>query len=344
MTAYCYCTVELREARENIKTVGEPSKVRERLDVSVVITSYNRAEALRRALEGLCRQDASKLRYEVVVVDNNSTDATRAVVESFAMGGNQEIRYLFEPCQGIAHGRNAGILASRAPIVAFTDDDVTVATDWIATLKRALDANPEADCVGGRVVPRTDGSLPSWVSRHHWGPLAILDYGDAPFYVTARRRLCLITANAAFRRDVFGRIGLFAPRMVALSDNELLVRLWRSGGQGLYVPALKVVSDIISDRLTKGYHRRWHQRHGHFSALMQDEALEDTRYGRLLGVPAWIYRTAVEAGAGWIGWSLRGNFDQAFLHETRFRFALGFMRSRWREVLSRDPAGVASRP
>jgi glycosyltransferase involved in cell wall biosynthesis len=271
----------------------------------------------------------------VVVVDNGSTDATRGIVEAHAANGHRGVRYLFEPRRGISNGRNAGILASRAPIVAFTDDDVTVAPGWIATLKSVLDAHPEVDCVGGRVLPREGQALPSWLTRDHWGPLALLDYGDTPFYVTAKRRLCLITANAAFRRTIFDRIGLFGTQMVVASDNEILVRLWRSGGQGLYTPELVVLSDIASDRLTKGYHRRWHQRHGHYSALMHDEGLEGTNYGRVLGVPAWIYRQALERGARSVGCWLGGKPDRALLHENRFHFALGFVRSRWREVFRR---------
>jgi glycosyltransferase involved in cell wall biosynthesis len=310
-------------------------------DVSVVVTTYNRADVLPRALQGLLRQDARGVRYEVVVVDNNSTDSTRQVVEACMAGGQGSVRYVFEARQGISHGRNAGILSSRAPIVAFTDDDVTVAPDWVATLKRSLDAHPEADCVGGRVLLRAGQILPSWLTRDHWGPVALLDYGDAPFFVTDQRRLCLIGANTAFRRRVFERIGLYAAHMVAVNDNEILVRLWRSGGRGLYIPELVVVSDVATERLTKTYHRRWHQRHGRYSALMHDEGLEGTRWGRLLGVPAWIYREALEGSARWLACWLGGKPDRAFLHERRVRFALGFVGSRWRELARRAAGGNA---
>lgn len=316
--------------------------MREGWDISVVITTYNRAGVLGRALEGLSRQEAPGLRYEILVVDNNSSDATRAVVERAVSTGQREVRYIFEPRQGIAHGRNAGVREARSPIVAFTDDDVTVASDWVATMKRVFDAHPKADCIGGRVLPRDAGALPSWLGREHWGPLAILDYGDTPFYVHSQKRLCLITANAGFRRAMFDRIGLFATRMVVGSDNEILVRLWRAGGQGLYTPELRVVSDIEPERLTKRYHRRWHERHGHFSALMRDEALESSRYGRFLGVPAWIYRTAIQGAAGWAASSLRADPDRAFLHETRLRFALGFMRSRWRAARAGEESGAGA--
>jgi glycosyltransferase involved in cell wall biosynthesis len=319
-------------------------ETRDECDVSVVISTYNRAEVLPNALNSLSQQRPSGLRYEVLVVDNNSTDSTRAVVESFIARGGLNLKYLFEPRQGVAYGRNTGILASKAEIIAFTDDDVTVTEDWVATVKRALDEHPEADCVGGRVLPRWDREIPSWLGREHWAPLALLDYGDTPFYVTASKRLCLITANAAFRAAVLKRIGMFSPwvqsfkREVATEDHELLLRLWRAGGQGLYAPTLVVTSEIAGERFGKAYHRRWHWRHGRFSALMHDEGMEKTDLGHWLGVPAWIYREVLEGGARWLGSWFRGNPDRAFLHETRVRFALGFIGARWREALSRRPA------
>ncbi len=319
------------------------------LDVSVVVSTYNRAAVLRHALDSLLQQEPPGLHYEIVVVDNNSTDSTRGLVESFLARGCPNLRYLFEPRQGVAYGRNTGILSSQAPIIAFTDDDVIVAPDWIATLKRTLDEHPEIDCVGGRVLPRWNRALPSWLTREHWAPLALVDYGDTPFYVTASKRLCLLTANAAFRRAVFSRIGLFAPhvqavkREVATEDHELLLRLWRSGGQGFYAPTLIVTSDIATERFTKNYHRRWHQRHGHFSAIMHDEGLEGTHFARLFGVPAWIYREGVEGGVRCLGCLLRSNRDRAFLHETRLRFSLGFVGARWREFFFHATAATSGR-
>jgi len=307
-------------------------------DVSVVLSTYNRASVLPHALNCLLDQEAPTVRYEVVVVDNNSTDGTRAAVEPFLARRDPAVRYVFEPRQGVAYGRNAGIRAARAPIIAFTDDDIAVARDWIATLKQLLDEHQEVDCVGGRVLPVWRRDPPPWLTREHWAPLALLDYGDAVFHVTSTKRLCLIAANVAFRTTVLEKLGGFAPhvqavkREVATEDHELLVRLWRSGGQGLYSPALVARSAVADERFTKRYHRRWHTRHGRFSALMGDEGIEASRVGRWLGVPAWIYRELVQSVARWLGGLLRWNPDRAFLHEARLRFALGFIGARWREV------------
>lgn len=313
----------------------------ERPDVSVVLSTYNRAQILPRALESLLDQDHDCTRYEIIAVDNNSTDGTRHTIESFAAKA-PNVRYVFEAKQGLPHGRNAGILAARAPLIAFTDDDVRVSRDWVSTIARLFAAHPEAACVGGKVLPNWSGPWPDWLTREHWSPLALLDYGDTPFHVNATRRVCLIGANVAYRREVLDRIGMFAPHMSSLQDHEILLRLWRAGGQGLYWPRLTVESDIAPERMKRGYHRRWHRRHGRFSAMMHDEDLEQTRAGRLFGVPAHLYRRAAGDLAACGGRLLRGDLAGSFTREVGLWFFLGFFRARWRESFSSRGASHSS--
>jgi glycosyltransferase involved in cell wall biosynthesis len=313
--------------------------VSDRPDVSVVLSTYNRAHVLPGALESLLDQDHDHARYEVIAVDNNSTDDTRQHIESFcARAAN--FRCVFEPKQGLSHARNAGILAARAPVVAFTDDDVRVPRNWVSTIARLFADHPEAACVGGRVLPNWSGPWPSWLTREHWSPLALLDYGDTPFHVNSKRRLCLIGANSAYRREVFEQIGMFAPyvqtlgREVGTEDHELLLRLWRAGGQGLYWPELTIVSDLAPERMQRRYHRRWHRRAGRFAALMREEDFEQTRVGRLLGMPAHLYRQAAIDLVASVGRLVRGDLARAFTHEVGLWFFLGFFKARWQESFS----------
>jgi glycosyltransferase involved in cell wall biosynthesis len=295
--------------------------------------TYNRAGALSLALESLRSQDLDPERYEIVVVDNNSTDRTREMVEAFA-GKTPTVRYVFEPRQGIAYARNTGILSAVAPIIAFTDDDVRVARDWATTILAVLATHPEAACVGGKVLPDWQGVWPTWLTREHWAPLALLDYGEVPLQITADRRLCLITANVAYRREVLDRLGMFATHMAWLSDHEILVRLWHAGGQGLYWPQLTATADVVPQRLRRGYHRRWHRRHGRFTAIMHDEDFERTKVGRFLGVPAHLYRQAASHVAGWIIQTVRRDSAKAFSHEVGLWSCAGFFAARWCEFIS----------
>jgi glycosyltransferase involved in cell wall biosynthesis len=309
-------------------------------ELCVVISTYNRADVLTGAIESLLEQDVDHDRYEIVVVDNNSTDGTRHVVESF-VDRSPPPRYLFEPRQGVSYGRNSGILATSAPVIAFTDDDVRVSRTWVSTILTVLAAHPEAACVGGKVLPGTVAAWPSWLTREHWAPLALLDYGDSPLYVNANRRLCLITANVAFRRSVFARIGMFSTevqavgRDVATEDHELHLRLWRDGGQGLYWPELTATAEIEPARMRRSYHRRWHHRHGRFSAMMHDESVEQTKLAYILGAPAHFYRQAAVSFGRWISALLRLNPRTAFAHEVQFWSCLGFLTSRWTEFFCR---------
>src|SRR5690349_4461032 len=111
-------------------------------EVSVVICTYNRCTDLPFALDGvLAQRDAPS--YEVIVVDNDSTDATAAVVDA-RRAAHPRLRYVFEPGPGLPRARNAGIMNAGAPIIAFTDDDVVVADNWVGSVYQAFLQYPNA--------------------------------------------------------------------------------------------------------------------------------------------------------------------------------------------------------
>jgi glycosyltransferase involved in cell wall biosynthesis len=315
----------------------------EQFDISVVISTYNRCEMLPAAVESVLAQDANGISYEVVIVDNNSTDRTREAVEAFIARGHANVRYVFEAQQGLSHARNAGIATARAPIVAFTDDDVRAASDWIVSIKRAFDEHPEVDFVGGKVLPQWLATPPAWLTKKHWSPLAILDYGDEPFYVDTEKQLCLVGANLSFRRAVFEQLGLFKPDLQrvkdgvgSMEDHEFLLRVWATGRRGLYVPGIVMSAEVQTERMTKEYHRRWHTGHGHFYALMRAEEMEQSD-ARLFDVPAHLYRNVLQSAIGWLTQSLRAHEELAFKHETELRFFRGFFRQRRQEFNATKP-------
>jgi glycosyltransferase involved in cell wall biosynthesis len=313
-------------------------------NVSVVLPTYNRKASLRRALDSVLAQKTHS-RYDVIVVDNNSTDGTREEVEAVAAAAPVRVRYLLQERQGVSHARNAGIdAAADAAIVAFVDDDVRVQPDWLEAIVRAFEAHPEVDCIGGKVLPDWEESPPAWLTRDHWAPVALLDMGAAIRAIDADHRYCLLTANMACRRETFERIGGFRPDLQrvkgsigSLEDHEWMVRFWTAGGRGLYIPELSAVTEVPRARLTKGYHRRWHTGHGHYFALMREPDFESSTRGRLLDVPAHAYRSAIGDALGWAGRLLRLDTAGAFLLETRLRFFASYFRTRSAEYLSGVP-------
>lgn len=310
--------------------------------LSVVMSTFNRGELLDDAVRSVLDQDeASTPPFELIVVDNNSTDRTPDIVGRFtAVDGR--VRYVFEPQQGLSHARNTGVRHARAPLIAFTDDDVRVAPDWVAAIVRAFREHPGSDVVGGRVLPLWPSPPPVWLTREHWAPLALMDHGDAAVEVSADRPICLVGANLAFRREAFELVGFFATDMQrvrdgigSLEDHEFQLRLLRIGRKGVYDPRIAVHAEIQANRLERAYHRRWHRGHGHFHALLRSEHMEQTSTGTLFGVPAHLYRQALTDVAGWVRATASRDPARAFRHELRLRFFHGFFRTRRREFFAR---------
>jgi glycosyltransferase involved in cell wall biosynthesis len=306
--------------------------------VSVVLSTYNRCDLLGSALEARLAQRNDSPPFEVVVVDNNSNDQTRAVIECFTRRSTR-FRYVFEPRQGLSYGLNTGIAHSSAPLIAFTDDDVIAAPDWVANVKRTFDEHPEVDFLGGRVLPLWTQTPPAWLTRRHWTPLALQD-DERPFYSNAATRRGIL--GKCFRRAVFDQIGLFSPALGrtpgdigSIEDRDLITRLWKAGRQGLHAPDVVVYANVQPVRLTKSYHRRWHTGHGQFLAIMRDEHFELSSR-RCLGVPAHVLRQTAAHLAGWTYDIVRGDAAGAFARETQILFLAGFTWQRLRDFVGSD--------
>lgn len=299
--------------------------------LSIILPTYNRAASLKRALAALLRQTIEPGAYEILVVDNNSNDGTAEAVATF---DDPRVRLLSEPRQGLSFARNAGLDAARAPLVAFTDDDVEAAPDWVETILSLMARHPEADGVGGRVLPAWERGRPNWLTRDHWAPLALQDHGDARRTFDRETPIGLIGANVAFRRIVFDRIGRFSPDVQRVKDgigstedHELLLRLYAAGGRMLYHPRLLVIARVELERCNRRYHRRWHEGHGRFHALMRTPEVERARVAPF-GVPGHLLRSAARDAATWVRAALSADWDNAFLAELRLRFFKGFVWTR----------------
>ena len=223
-------------------------------DVSVVICTYNRGPLLRMALQHVAAQELGDLRFEVWMVNNNSTDDTQQVIDEF-IAGRENWHTFFEQRQGLSYARNSGIERARAPIVAFTDDDVAVRPDWIAQIVRTMREHPEVDFIGGKVLPRWHAPPPKWLSRLNWTPLAVTDRGEEPFCVSIERPWCLVGANLSVRKSALDWAGGFNPDFQRVrdgigstEDHEFQFRLWRDGRLGMYAPNVVVEAEVQEDR------------------------------------------------------------------------------------------------
>ncbi len=320
-------------------------------DISVVISTYNRCGMLEGALDSALAQESGGVRYEVIVVDNNSADGTREMVERRIAQGHANLRYVFEARQGVSYARNTGVANAAAPLIAFADDDVRVTSDWVAHIKRVFDLHPEVDYLGGKILPHWPSPPPAWLTRDHWWALALLDCGDEPFYVDADHPVCLPTANASFRRDVFTRFGLFSPDFSGREDHEFLLRLWIGGSRGLYTPSVVVLADVQPERLRKDYHRRWNETTGKFNSLMRLNEMtgpdgrimsEPPAAAMLFGVPGFVYRDLFANALAWGREALLLREDAAMRRKNQVWYFVGYISKRYeRHVAQRTHSDVA---
>jgi glycosyltransferase involved in cell wall biosynthesis len=290
-----------------------------RFQISVVICTYNRCSSLADTLDSLNAMEVpAAIDWDIIVVDNNSKDATRDVVRAAAEKSSVEVRYLLERKQGQSHARNLGITSTDKDYIAFTDDDVIVPRDWLARIVRAFEAS-QADCVGGKVVPRWLGDRPVWLDDNLLNVLAMLDYGEAPFeFKWGNDQRILYGANVAFRRDAMVRAGMFNVQMGRTGqfgggeDKEMFEKLRRNGGKAVYDPTIAVLHKVFPDRLSKRYFRRWHYAAGKDRARVKNAS----RF-TIAGIESHLIRDFVTSVLSLMGSVVRGRRDRLFSHELK---------------------------
>lgn len=235
------------------------------MNISVIISTYNRSERLAGALRSLT---ASRLResidWEVVVVDNNSTDETRRVVESLSAEHPGRFRYLLEPQAGKSRALNKGIEAAQGNILVFIDDDVTVEPMWLDNLTAPLRSTACAG-VAGRILPEGDFQPPHWLSvegRFALAPLALFDLGpqagkmdDSPFGANMAYRKEMFLKHGGFRIDLGPAAGSKEPQKS--EDSEFGTRLLAAGERLRYEPSAIVYHEIPPGRVRKDYFLKW---------------------------------------------------------------------------------------
>ncbi len=225
--------------------------------ISVVVCTYNRAPMLKDMLESFLRQRSlDRLLREVVVVDNNSTDGTRAVVAEFQQRCAR-LRYVFEPRQGLSVARNRGTAETTGQAVAFLDDDILVDPGWLEGMSDCY-LQTRADVVGGRCSLELRGPVPPWFGPVFRKDVSEVELGDRRLPI--RRANLIFGQNLLVRRDVLEAHGGFCEELGrqgrALGcgeDTQLVAAVLARGGTVLYEPAALGGHVVGPDRLTWDY-------------------------------------------------------------------------------------------
>lgn len=267
-----------------------------RLDV--VVPTYNREDLLPLALNSLLAAEVPEgLEVGITVVDNNSTDGTRDVIESFQKRVGDRIQYCFERQQGRSHALNAGIAATHGDLIGTIDDDEEIDPNWYKTAFEAL-KDGKFDFIGGPYVPRWSVSPPDWLPREYGGVVGWVDGGDKAVPYGSNYPGILMGGNAVFTRAIFEKVGTYTTwlgrtdkGLLTGEDEELYGRLLAHGARGMYLPNLIIYHHIPSERVTKSYFRRWCFWRGVSLGLLDRKRRLPCAY--LFGIPRWHYRNAM---------------------------------------------------
>lgn len=256
------------------------------MKITVILCTYNRCGVLAKALDSVA---ASRLpastNWEVLVIDNNSSDGTRDVIEGYCRNFPDRFRYIFESKQGKSHALNNGIRQARGELLAFIDDDVIAEPLWLQNLTEPL-INGNWGGAGGRILAQEIFAVPRWLPMEGpyslSGMLALFDLGDH-----ARELTCPpFGTNMAFRKSIFEKYGMFRTDMgpcpgseIRNEDTEFGRRLMSAGVRLWYEPSAVVYHAVPESRLTKSYLLRFWYDQGRASIR------EITRRPDIAGIP-----------------------------------------------------------
>jgi glycosyltransferase involved in cell wall biosynthesis len=282
-------------------------------DISIIICTFSRADLLRRTLMSL-----EKLldigQAEVVIIDNNSLDDTAEIVLECIdkLKEHVNLRYVYEPRQGLSVARNTGINEAIAPIIAFLDDDALPFISWLPSIRNAFLGNPDAAAIGGAIMPDFATVRPDWLVQSLELPYTIVNLGTQERVYP--RKLYPFGANMAFRREVLQdvrfpeNLGRKGASLLSGEEEWIFKQLRKKGLNIYYIPGMTVRHHISEERLTKEWIKRRYYYQGVSMAMESRHVLSKLRIVSFIGLKI-IYITIHSRFAKAPG--------QSLLHECR---------------------------
>jgi glycosyltransferase involved in cell wall biosynthesis len=254
------------------------------IDFTIAIPTFNGSQRLSEVLDHLKRQlNPDAITWEVIVVDNNSTDNTAEVVRHYQKHWPQ-LRYAFEGTQGAAHARYKAVQLAASPIIGFLDDDNLPAPNWLQAAYSFAQQHPQCGVIASRISGLFEGAPPAHFDRIA-AFLALTDRGDIPLIYRPEKKILPPSAGMVVRRSAWLQHVLKTPvlsgrisnSMLAGEDTEAILHIQQAGWQVWYNPEMLVEHKIPAHRLTRDYLLR----------LMRGIGL--SRYPtRMLSVRPWL--------------------------------------------------------
>ena len=241
------------------------------MKASIIIPTCNRADQLSRTLDSVLSIDFDRNEYEVIVIDNGSTDHTRSVVEqSIADHPEHTVRYIYDAVPGLLTGRHRGAKEATSDILVFIDDDIAAAKGWLSAIVDTFQKFPHVHLVGGKCLPKYEKEPPQWIDAfwneapgggRYMGELSLCDLGDEPKEIDP---MFVWGLNFSIRKQSLYELGGFHPDNIPpqfqqfQGDGETGVSLAMKarGFSAFYHPLATVYHEVPAERMTIGYFDR----------------------------------------------------------------------------------------
>ncbi|OKH51126.1 glycosyltransferase [Phormidium tenue NIES-30] len=298
--------------------------------ISAIICTHNRARYLGAAIASLLAQTYAA--YEIIVVDNASTDDTKAVVETYLP--HPALTYVYESTLGLSAARNRGAAIARGTILAYLDDDAEASPHWLVALAEAFEQHPKAAIAGGYVslIWPQDMTPPRWLSSTLSESLGAYDLGTTTRLITnpgqTPRGL-----NYGVKKSFLEAVGGFDPQLGRvgknlLSNEELhLTQLALAAGhEVLFVPQAQVAHNVAPERLRRGWflRRSWWQG---ISECYREQLSHTLTLERVRVRSLCLLRGVVKAGRYWSDPALR--FENLVYAYGQLAYVVSGLRHLW---------------
>jgi len=273
--------------------------------LSVIICTYNRDKHIKRALESLIRQDFDKNAYEIIVVDNNSTDHTSDIIHTFkANHADYNITLSKETRQGLSYARNKGLALAKGTYISYIDDDGIAREDYIKQIKRYTEQFPDDVAFGGKVLPKYEKEQePDWMSSYIERIISIVDLGNQ---VKVLKKTYPVGCNMIFKKLVFDEIGGFNTALKLRSDDKyIFLKIREAGHRVLYLPEVVVWHFIDHFRNSLDYVKKVSRLNGEAERIRIQTLQKKRRKTYLLRLTDYLFKI-VAALLLWFIYTLKG--------------------------------------
>jgi glycosyltransferase involved in cell wall biosynthesis len=228
--------------------------------LSIIICTYNRDKYIYSCLKSIAANDFAPENYEIVLVNNSSTDSTEAECRRFQNDfPHMDFRYFVETSQGLSYARNRGIQEAKGNIFVFLDDDAFVDKDYLRNLWENVEKYPDMAAFGGKITPLFEsGRPPKWLSKWTYSWVSAIDMGkDVRLFEGAKYP---IGANMGILKKTLEDVGNFNPKLGRSKKNlmggeekDIFNRIKSIGGKIYWFPDIKVQHAIPENRTTRSY-------------------------------------------------------------------------------------------